>query len=173
MAPPPQDGSPPAQLVHPPYLFLGDKTAASADFLTAHGIKHVVSVGIECDAERIAGVDYHHVPLSQKEPEIGPAVAVANELIRAAITAGEPILVHCRHGQSRSVTIVTAFLMQEYNMTLKGALGQIVRARNYASPNSNFTGQLQALDVSLHGTCSLVCTRLPSDIQERLAMLAG
>ena len=48
------------------------------------------------------------------------------------------ILVHCSAGISRSPMAVTAYLMKRRGMTLKAALGQIVRVWPQVSPNGGF-----------------------------------
>lgn len=50
---------------------------------------------------------------------------------------------HCAAGVSRSVSIVTAYLMSEYNMSFNEALGHVRTNRIGAYPNPNFQEQLQ------------------------------
>lgn len=57
-------------------------------------------------------------------------------------------------------------------MSLKDALGLVIRARPPVCPNSGFIQQLQELDVKLHGTLSLDVESLPSKKEDRLAFFA-
>lgn len=52
------------------------------------------------------------------------------------------VLVHCYAGISRSVSIVTACLISEYNMDYNNALKQIGQFRTIANPNQAFRAQL-------------------------------
>lgn len=52
------------------------------------------------------------------------------------------ILVHCFAGMSRSVAIVTAYLMKKYNMCAVSALTLVRSKRKQANPNAGFIVQL-------------------------------
>ncbi|KAF8219631.1 phosphatases II [Tricholoma matsutake] len=80
------------------------------------------------------------------------------------------ILVHCSAAVSRSPTIVTAYLMKKHGMTLKEALGLIVRARPPACPNAGFLAQLKELEFKLYGVSSLDVDLLPAKREDRLAL---
>ncbi|GAB0138840.1 hypothetical protein EsDP_00007062 [Epichloe bromicola] len=54
----------------------------------------------------------------------------------------ENVLVHCRAGVSRSASIVIAYLMRKYNLSLDGALAEVKEKRK-VRPNLNFIGQLR------------------------------
>ena len=56
------------------------------------------------------------------------------------------------------------------DMSLKNALGLVVRARPQSLPNPGFLRQLKELDQELHGTISLDVDELPKRGNERLAM---
>ena len=57
------------------------------------------------------------------------------------------ILVHCSAGISRSPMVVAVYLTKRRGMTLKVALGQIVRVRPQISPNAGFLQQLTEMEV--------------------------
>jgi hypothetical protein len=59
------------------------------------------------------------------------------------IIEDEPVaFVHCAAGVSRSPTIVLAYLMKFYNMTLKDALYLVKQKRPIICPNRSFVKQL-------------------------------
>ncbi|KAG5651238.1 hypothetical protein H0H81_009358 [Sphagnurus paluster] len=82
------------------------------------------------------------------------------------------ILVHCSAGISRSPMLVTAYLMRRCGMTLKEALGVIVRARPAACPNPGFMKQLREMDLDLRGESSIEIGALPARKEDRLALLS-
>jgi atypical dual specificity phosphatase len=83
------------------------------------------------------------------------------------------ILVHCSAGISRSPMVVAAYLMKRKGMTLKAALGQIIRVRPQVSPNAGFLQQLKEMEMELFGTAvsSLEgVDELPKREKDRLAL---
>ena len=53
------------------------------------------------------------------------------------------VLVHCYHGKSRSATLVTAFLMAKYKISVEKALGLLKSKRKSVNPNPGFMAQLR------------------------------
>lgn len=161
-------------LVFPPSIFIGPVSAASSiPLLQTNSISHVLSVGAS-PASKVPGVIYDRVSIIDS-----PSSSITNichttcDIIEAALQSNNgsgKILVHCSAGISRSPTIVAAYLMKHRNMSLRAALGQIVRARPQASPNPGFLRQLKDLELQLHGTLSLDVDELPKRERERLAL---
>ena len=60
------------------------------------------------------------------------------KFIKQALDQGGTVLVHCFAGVSRSATIVIAFLMQEYGMTLNEAIQHTRKCRYFINPNDGF-----------------------------------
>ena len=58
-------------------------------------------------------------------------------------------------------------------MTLRAALGQIVRVRPQISPNAGALRQLREMEVELYGSCSLEVEELPKREKDRLALFEG
>ena len=61
------------------------------------------------------------------------------------------ILVHCNRGQSRSVSVICAYLMQANGMRLERALAHVRKTRPQAQPNPSFLAQLEAFDAAQAG----------------------
>lgn len=59
------------------------------------------------------------------------------------------VLVHCLAGMSRSVTIVTAYLMKTKGWNLRRALGHVKAKRPIAQPNLGFLRQLEDFETAL------------------------
>ncbi|KAL7672860.1 hypothetical protein ACOME3_007739 [Neoechinorhynchus agilis] len=66
----------------------------------------------------------------------------------------QKVLVHCSHGQSRSPSIVLAYLMLAYMYPLERCLKEIKRCRPCVIPNYGFIRQLMFLEslVRMHGS---------------------
>jgi atypical dual specificity phosphatase len=58
-------------------------------------------------------------------------------------------------------------------MSLKDALGLLVRARPAVCPRPGFIAQLKDLEMRVRGRCSLDVDVLPGLKEARLALLAG
>ena len=65
-----------------------------------------------------------------------------SDFIRDCLDSGGRCLVHCFAGMSRSVTVVSAYLMREHRMGAIGALKLVSRKRTQARPNAGFILQL-------------------------------
>ena len=124
---------------------------------------------------------YHRLSLSGSvSSSISKITDVACEIIDGAIahkkscaTGGDRILVHCSAGISRSPMVVAAYLMKRKGMTLRAALGQIVRVRPQILPNARFLRQLREMEVELYGSCSPEVEELPKREKDRLALFEG
>ncbi|KZT01642.1 phosphatases II [Laetiporus sulphureus 93-53] len=157
-----------ASLIYPPFLYLGPRTSSSAAFITAHGITHVLSIGSTPTA-KVASVSYHRLPLTDSPTaSIDKIIGLASAVIDSA-RAGK-ILVHCSAAVSRSPTVVAAYLMTRCGLSLKDALGLIVKARPAVCPNEGFLSQLKELEMELRGECSLDVDILPGKKEDRLAL---
>ncbi|EDK36210.2 hypothetical protein PGUG_00308 [Meyerozyma guilliermondii ATCC 6260] len=56
---------------------------------------------------------------------------------------GGAVLVHCQEGVSRSVTVVMAYLMYHYKLSVSQSLHAVKRRNGAAEPNTGFMEQLQ------------------------------
>ncbi|KAK9456437.1 protein-tyrosine phosphatase-like protein [Dipodascopsis uninucleata] len=66
----------------------------------------------------------------------------SNEFIEDGINGGGCVLVHCVAGISRSVTLVTAYIMWKRKCSTEEALDIIRQGRTIANPNESFREQL-------------------------------
>jgi hypothetical protein len=64
------------------------------------------------------------------------------------------VMVHCRMGQSRSTTLLVAWMMSHYRCSLKDALLWVKERRKIICPNTGFFVQLQKYEKQLFGTIS-------------------
>ncbi|KAL6809645.1 protein-tyrosine phosphatase-like protein [Trichoderma sp. SZMC 28015] len=161
-------------LVFPPSIFIGPVSAASSvQLLQTNSISHVLSIGAS-PSSKVPGVVYDRVSITDSpSSSIAKICDTACDIIETALQSNNGtgrILVHCSAGISRSPTVVTAYLIKHQNMSLRAALGQIVRARPQASPNPGFLRELRDLELQLRGASSLDIDELPKREKERLAL---
>jgi atypical dual specificity phosphatase len=163
-----------ATLIFPPNLFLGPLSSASfTAFISSHSITHILSIGSTPDTH-IPGVVYNRLSLTDSPSSpISKTIDAANDFIDAAIASHNrsgKILIHCSAAVSRSPTIVVAYLMTRHRLSLKQALGLVVRLRPSVSPNAGFLAQLRDLEKDLFGRVTLEVEALPRRKQDRLAL---
>ncbi|KAG2071851.1 DSPc-domain-containing protein [Suillus decipiens] len=163
-----------AVLVVPPYIFLGPYTSASRSFIDSAGITHIISIGRAPVCPDHPHVQYHRLQLLDKDmSSIHTVIDRANQVITDARNSGGKVLVHCVAGVSRSPTIIAAYLISRCSMSLKDALGLLVRARSVVCPRPGFIAQLKDLEIRVRGHCSLDVDILPGSKEARLALLGG
>ncbi|KAG2147985.1 protein-tyrosine phosphatase-like protein [Suillus clintonianus] len=163
-----------AVLAVPPYIFLGPYTSASRSFIDSVGITHIISIGRAPVCPNHPHVQYHRLQLLDKDASsIYTAIDRANQVITDARNNGGKVLVHCVAGVSRSPTIIAAYLISRCSVSLKDALGLLVRARPAVCPRQGFIAQLKDLEIRARGCCSLDVDVLPGSKEARLALLAG
>jgi len=68
------------------------------------------------------------------------------KFIHDAISSSNKVLVHCLGGKSRSVTIVTAYVMLKQNTSFEKAFGFVKSIHRHANPNPGFIEQLQMFE---------------------------
>ncbi|KAI0048706.1 phosphatases II [Auriscalpium vulgare] len=160
-------------LILDPYLYLGPCSGASSKpFLASAGITHILSIGAT-PSEKLPSITYERIRLiDSPTSDIGRAVHDAKVFIDAVKAQHGRVFVHCSQAISRSPTVVAAYLMQAEGMSLKAALGRIVRARPAVSPNPAFVQQLKAIELELYGKNSLEVDEMPRKREDRVALFA-
>ncbi|KAG2187440.1 hypothetical protein INT44_005128 [Umbelopsis vinacea] len=132
----------PAQQIIP-RIWVGRYAAITTPgFLEKNNIKNVISV---CPCEDTL-TDYNQLVVSildVAEENIMKHFPETNQFIQSAIDKEENVLVHCEAGMSRSVTIVTAYIMWSRKITAKKAVSIVKAEWPSASPNSGFFNQLE------------------------------
>ena len=76
-----------------------------------------------------------------------PLIEIGYHFINRAITMNKNILIHCMAGISRSVSLVSYFLMKKYNIPLNNAINIIRTKRMIANPNDSFKLQLRQYQI--------------------------
>jgi len=132
-----------------PKLFVGPiEVAFKTEELRAAGITHVVD--LSCDKYDYREDLFKYLTIAvddTADSDILNAFWGAREFILQGMgEAGGGVLVHCKAGISRSVSVVMAFLMWEQGLSFAEALLMVQRARPQARPNAGFEKQLHRLE---------------------------
>ena len=127
-------------------LFLSSYSCAESNLVMEHlNIKAIVNCTNDLlNAFDGKGIEYYRVPIDDSlNDTIVPYVNNVIEFIESNIHS--PILVHCQRGQSRSSSIVIAYLMKKYSWNYQTAYS-FVRESRPISPNTAFVSQLKQLN---------------------------
>lgn len=138
-----------------PQLFLGSDSPARDRRVFEHlNIGAVVNAarelpnfleGDEALALSYLNMNWDDDPLQ----EIASGIEKALPFISMHLRAGRGVLVHCKMGQSRSASVVVAYLMATFGCGYDKALGIVRGARPMARPNEGFRQELCALEGAL------------------------
>jgi len=108
-------------------------------------------------------VEYYRVPVEdgRDEPIINYFPNVV-EFISKKISENKKVLVHCQEGQSRSPTVIIAWMMSHYKMDLKTAYEKFISlvGENTISINDGFKQQLMDWDHTLYQHHSMSFTKI-------------
>ena len=73
---------------------------------------------------------------------------VLNKYLFISREKGSRVLVHCKMGISRSASVVIAYAMKAYNMSLEEAIQLVKKKRSCIQPNQAFVSQLKIYQVT-------------------------
>lgn len=132
-------------------LVASQDVAADPSLLAQYGVSHVLNVAGFPTTHRSAGLCYLDVAiLDLPEEPLSNHFPQCFRFIDDALADKEGrVLVHCNAGVSRSVSIVTAYLMSRRQWTLKRTLEHIRISRPAAKPNEGFMKQLEMYEKCL------------------------
>jgi hypothetical protein len=133
-------------------LFLGNYKAASDQrTLSQHGIQAILTV---CESpvyhpphlvpmnKQVHAVDHEYFDL---KGNFGTCI----DFIEQARMKGLNVLVHCMAGVSRSSSVVIAYLMNKYNLSMDEELSHTTARRPFIRPNDGFFSQLKEYERDL------------------------
>ena len=101
------------------HLYLGNKQAAiDKDLLLELNIKYIVQLApMPHNPILESSIGHLKIPIQGgKRTNVAPVLPQAMAFIHMAISSGENILVHCKHGENRSVSVVMAYIMAIRNL---------------------------------------------------------
>ncbi|XP_044856938.1 dual specificity protein phosphatase 12 isoform X1 [Mauremys mutica] len=129
--------------VLPGLLVGGGAAGAAPGALQAAGVVALLSVEAE-EPPPVAGIRTLHVP-ARDEPgtDLLSHLDSCAAFLSAARAGGGAALVRCHAGVSRSVAVVTAYLMKTNNLTFEEAYATIKAIKSDAKMNEGFECQLK------------------------------
>jgi len=153
------------------HLYVSGVEAYQGNTLSVHRIGVVLSVLHEPRLPSLQpyGIAQHVFGVYDSPTEIISTIFPCTyRIIWNALRAGKNVLIHCHAGISRSVTVLTAFLLQVLRQNAcmilpylspqpfaswtEALLDLIRRARPIANPNPGFLAQLRAFEDNLFRT---------------------
>ncbi|XP_053916971.1 dual specificity protein phosphatase 12 isoform X1 [Cuculus canorus] len=140
----PGGGSAPVS-VWPGLLVGGAESCQSAEALRAVGVSAVLTVGAEAEAAAaVPGLRCLHVQ-ARDEPraDLLSRLDECAAFISAARGVGGAVLVRCHAGVSRSVAVVTAYLMKTEGLSWEEAYAAVRAAKPDSEVNPGFQAQLK------------------------------
>ncbi|KAG1362396.1 Dual specificity protein phosphatase 1 [Cocos nucifera] len=135
-------------------LFLGSVgVAVNKELLKSLNITHILIVAKSLDPAFPNDFVYKKIEvLDTPDTNLQEYFDECFNFIEEARRAGGGVLVHCFAGRSRSVTVITAYLMKKYHMSLSHALSVVRSKRPQIAPNHGFMTQLETYEKSLRGS---------------------
>lgn len=137
------------------YLLSIESINAGVDLKEAHGIEHILSVLSGPVPESVKGYDHLHIDIEDQDNadlllRLPECLAFMDKALFLGLAPEDDkkkhtgsVLVHCAQGCSRSVAVVTAYLMYRYKLTYDQALHAVRRKVAGARPNEGFVQQIQ------------------------------
>ncbi|CAG9316892.1 unnamed protein product [Blepharisma stoltei] len=136
------------------HIYIGDYTSAE-DYqnLKRSGITHIVELfTVPTPTEFRAAFNYCSVPVPRgKNYTIIPAIQESLKFIHKVVCRGEKVLVHCKFGRNRSVSVVIAYYMAAKGWSYREALDVILKKRECVKPKIILKQQIESVHEELAG----------------------
>lgn len=125
-------------------VFIGDSEAAlSLGNLTHFNIRGVVCAAVDHPRPFGGQIDYSYFPLvDDLNDNVLRYVDDCYVFIRGHVASGTNVLVHCVQGVSRSVALVTGYIMKDKNLSFDEAYSIVTNEYPSANMAENFRDQL-------------------------------
>jgi atypical dual specificity phosphatase len=144
-------------------LYLGDMFDANNDTdLREKNISTIICVAEGVKVNQLSNTNIQVYKYNLQDTD-NCNISVYFDEISDIIHKQDNVLVNCAAGISRSATIVIAYIMKYYNLTLKQAFLYVRKKRNQICPNKTFMKYLLEYENKLFGNNSLTydeCVRL-------------
>ena len=132
-------------------LYLSDyETAMNKEWITTNQITHILSIdGKPLPITAHEGLQYKFVhALDMNDNDLLQHFNECCVFINSSRQNDGNVLVHCTYGQSRSATIIIAYLMKLMSMSFDDAHTLVLKQKGDIRPNSGFKKQLKLFESS-------------------------
>jgi len=145
---------PDMDMVYPNLYISNFATSCDKEYLMSIGITHIVTSIIGISPNFPEHFTYLQLDIGDTpDYNISDHFEIVNSFINDALEIPtNKVLVHCMYGISRSVTLVSAYLISKNiskTYTSKNAIDSIKEFRPIANPNFGFTKQLELYRLGL------------------------
>ena len=126
-------------------MFLGTySNACNINELRRIGIHYILNCASECDNDNLPeNITELHLNIKDDDSfNLAPFFEESNLFINKVRLSGDIMLIHCKFGISRSVSLIIAYLIKYFGFTVQKALSYIQTKRNHVNPNKGFLDQL-------------------------------
>lgn len=136
-------------------LFIGDDFAAQdLEFVVANKVTRVINCSGAPNHWEPIGVGYLNVPWNDTDDQVlfdesGNSADILFSFIEEALERLESVLVHSGKGQSRSSSVIAAYMMRKYKWSLLKTLEFLNSRRPDLEIRASFIHQLSAYETSL------------------------
>jgi len=150
-----------------PDVWISNVTSARDVFWLRHyGVKVVLNCAVEvreADAslKLRSGVEAWHSTsiVESSDFDAVPPLLRGADVIRDAVAAGKPVLVHCLVGMNRSVSTVVTWLVRDRGLSLVDALAFVRTKRRIAFPNGEMWSNLIRIEGMFKGGRHSITTK--------------
>eukprot|EP00658_Telonema_sp_P-2_P066061 TRINITY_DN55175_c0_g1_i2.p1 TRINITY_DN55175_c0_g1~~TRINITY_DN55175_c0_g1_i2.p1 ORF type:complete len:264 (+),score=30.71 TRINITY_DN55175_c0_g1_i2:123-914(+) len=135
-----------------PGVYLGSIIAAwNVQRLRELGVTHILDISRKQYHRHQDDFEYKVVGDCKDNPKsnISRYFGEVTEWIQEAIAGGGVVFIHCHWGQSRSATLVLAYLIKKEKISYDAAFLQVSAERPEIRPNSGFVFQLRSYSARL------------------------
>lgn len=131
-----------------PHVYLGSEwNASNLEELQNNGVGYILNVTKEIDNFYPGTFDYLNIRVYDDEKtELLKHWDSTFKYIAQVKDRGSKVLVHCKMGISRSASVVIAYAMKAFNMSLEEALALVKKKRTCIKPNQAFCNQLKTYE---------------------------
>lgn len=137
-----------SQLQHYEWIFIGGVLSATPDFINRNEISYVLTCGADLNISTIPkGVQ--HKTIKIYDTPVQPLFTYLKkcfQFIEKCRRSKQRILIHCRVGKSRSVSILMMYLMYTYHLSTVDSIKTIRLTRPIAQPNRGFLQQIRLFE---------------------------
>ena len=131
-------------------LFIGSyDDSIDTNQLVKNNILHVINVAKECNHyNKLNNITYHKFDIDDCKNFSENVFNDVFNLINMFSENRENVIIHCKHGMSRSATFVLYYLIKKHNFSLEKSIKYLKKCRNIVDPSIVLINMLTKYDTS-------------------------